>query len=67
MNEEELTIAKEYNRLKTKRCRERKKATETIKIALLPKKVLQRHRLMEKPLKNWKDNFQNHHPKELKQ
>ena len=52
MNDKELTIAKEYNRLKTKRYRERKKATETIKIALLPKKVLQCHRLMEKPLKN---------------
>ena len=33
MNEKELTAAREYTWLKTKRCRERKKATETIKIA----------------------------------
>ena len=39
MNEEELTAAREYDRLKTKRCSERKKATETIKIAPVPKRI----------------------------
>ena len=38
MNEEELTAAREYNGLKAKRCRETKKATETIKIAPVTKK-----------------------------
>ena len=38
VNEEELTAAREYNWLKTKRCRERKNATETIKIAPVTKK-----------------------------
>ena len=38
MNEEELTAAREYNCLKTKKCSERKKATETIKIAPVTKK-----------------------------
>ena len=36
--EEELTAAREYNRLKAKKCRERKKATETIKIAPVTKR-----------------------------
>ena len=32
MNEEQLTAAREYNWLKTKKCREQKKTAETIKI-----------------------------------
>ena len=35
---EDLTVAKEYNRLKTKRCRERNKATETIRTASVTRK-----------------------------
>ena len=38
MNEEETTAAREYNRIKTKRCRERQNATETIDITHVTKK-----------------------------
>ena len=62
---EEVTAARECNLLKTKRCRERKKATETIKSAT--RKGFATPQAYGKAIKKLKSNCQNYHPKELKQ
>ena len=57
MNEEELAPVSKCNQLKTKRCRERKKATEKIKIAVVPKKCFATPLGYGKAIKKLKKHF----------